>query len=83
VSPRPQRTTFFSTSMAVAVSRTQRTPWRSVSAVYFVVINGSVANPPSTRFDIGHEMNSVLGSIIVTSIDGSSMRMYLAAVAPP
>ena len=47
------------------------------------LIAASVEKPPSTRFDIGHETNSALGSIIVTSIEGSRSRMYLAAVAPP
>src|SRR3990172_4235101 len=39
--------------------------------------------PPSTRFDSGHETNASLRSTITTSIAGSHMRMYLAAVAPP
>ena len=42
-----------------------------------------VLKPPSTMLEIGHETNASLGSISTTSIDGSSMRMYLAAVAPP
>src|SRR3972149_1973505 len=39
--------------------------------------------PPSTRFDSGHETNASPRSTITTSIAGSHMRMYLAAVAPP
>ena len=34
-------------------------------------------------FEIGHEMNSVLRSMSVTSIFGAHILMYLAAVAPP
>src|SRR5712692_2284845 len=39
--------------------------------------------PLSTRLLNGHETNSRLGSIRITSILGSSSRTYLAAVAPP
>jgi hypothetical protein len=34
-------------------------------------------------FESGQETNASLGSISVTWIGGSSMRMYFAAVAPP
>ena len=39
--------------------------------------------PPSTMLDIGQETKASLGSTSTTSIEGSSMRMYFAAVAPP
>ena len=39
--------------------------------------------PLNTRLLNGQEMNSRLGSIITTSMDGSAIRTYLAAVAPP
>ena len=40
--------------------------------------------PPITRFDSGHETNSLPRSTSVTSILRSlHMRTYLAAVAPP
>src|SRR5260370_20807125 len=39
--------------------------------------------PLSTRLLSGHETNLVLGSIRITSSEGSSIRTYLAAVAPP
>jgi hypothetical protein len=69
-------------SMAVAVSRTTRTPWRS-SPEYGVVMSAMVLNPPSTMLEIGHETNASLGSISTTSMSLSRSRMYLAAVAPP
>ena len=43
-----------------------------------------VFEPPSTRLEIGQDMNASLGSINVTSIVPSDhRRKYLAAVAPP
>src|SRR5438445_12912331 len=39
--------------------------------------------PLSTRLLNGHETNLVLGSMRITSSEGSSIRTYLAAVAPP
>src|SRR6266850_1959800 len=42
-----------------------------------------VFEPPRTRFEIGHEMKNGLRSTSVTSMPGSHMRMYFAAVAPP
>src|SRR3989454_3532186 len=39
--------------------------------------------PPSTRFEIGQEMNSLARSTSTTSISGSHRRTYFAAVAPP
>jgi hypothetical protein len=42
-----------------------------------------VLKPPSTRFEMGQEMNDSFGSTRTTSIEGSKSRMYLAAVAPP
>ncbi len=43
----------------------------------------SVRTPLSTRLLNGHEMNCLLGSSMMTSIDGSPSRTYFAAVAPP
>src|SRR5262245_45189968 len=40
-------------------------------------------NPPSTRLEIGHEVNCASRSTSTTSIAGPQRRMYLAAVAPP
>src|SRR5262249_3817667 len=37
----------------------------------------------STRFENGHETKRLFGSSMMTSIDGSCMRTYFAAVAPP
>src|SRR5258707_12514116 len=42
-----------------------------------------VFEPPSTRFEVGQEMKDPLRSTSVTSMVGSHIRMYLAAVAPP
>src|SRR6267142_6529935 len=42
-----------------------------------------VRTPLSTRFENGHETNCLFGSSRTTSIEGSSRRTYLAAVAPP
>src|SRR5512145_268459 len=42
-----------------------------------------VRTPLRTRFENGHETNSLFGSSRTTSIDGSASRTYLAAVAPP
>lgn len=39
--------------------------------------------PPSTQLEIGQEMNLSFGSMMVTLILGSHLRMYLAQVAPP
>src|SRR5688500_12777097 len=39
--------------------------------------------PASTRLEIGQETNAASRSMRTTSILGSHMRMYLAAVAPP
>ena len=39
--------------------------------------------PLSTRFENGHETNSLFGSSRMTSIDGSASRTYLAAEVPP
>src|SRR5712692_2111759 len=39
--------------------------------------------PLNTRLLNGQETNCRLGSSRTTSIDGSAIRMYLAAVAPP
>ncbi len=73
-SPRARRTCFFSMSMAVALSRTTRTPWRA-SPVYGVVMSAMLLKPPSTMLESGHETKASLGSISTTSIAGSSMRM--------
>src|SRR3990172_2528269 len=48
-----------------------------------MVMSASVLLPPSTRLLIGHEMNSLLRSMSVTSRSGAHIRTYLAAVAPP
>jgi hypothetical protein len=51
-----------------------------------VVIHGQALERPTplkTKLLNGQEINSLLGSRSVTSIDGSARRMYLAAVAPP
>ena len=43
-----------------------------------------VREPPITRFDMGQEIKSVLGSIKVTwAVLFEYMRIYFAAVAPP
>src|SRR5688572_13509167 len=42
-----------------------------------------VVNPPSTRLEMGQEVNWASRSTRITSIEGSHMRMYFAAVAPP
>jgi len=42
-----------------------------------------VLKPPSTMLEMGQETNASLGSMRTTSIAGSSIRMYFAAVAPP
>jgi hypothetical protein len=82
--PFARRTIFLSVSTVVAVSRTSLTPWRAPRFVYGVVRYARSRLPPSTRFDIGHEMNSGLGSTSVTSIVLLlHIRTYLAAVAPP
>jgi hypothetical protein len=47
------------------------------------VMSPMPANPASTRFEIGQEMKPGSRSTSTTSIFGSHMRMYLAAVAPP
>src|SRR5207237_4067304 len=73
-SPCASRTCFACGSIAVAVSRTIRTPCRATPE-YGTVMSSSVLKPPSTMFEIGHETNASLGSTSVTSIDGSSMRM--------
>src|SRR5258707_15640418 len=42
-----------------------------------------VLEPPSTRLEVGQETKDRLRSTSVTSIAGSHMRRYFAAVAPP
>src|SRR5258708_12974063 len=42
-----------------------------------------VLEPPRIRFEVGQEMKDALRSTSVTSMAGSHIRMYLAAVAPP
>src|SRR5450830_869816 len=46
-------------------------------------MSAMVLNPPNTRLLIGQDIKASLGSTSVTSIVGSNMRMYFAAVAPP
>src|SRR3990172_2374117 len=46
-------------------------------------MSSMVLEPPSTRLEIGHEVKMFARSTITTSMEGSHMRMYFAAVAPP
>src|SRR6478672_2721913 len=47
------------------------------------VMSSMPVKPASTRLEIGHETKLGSRSTSTTSIDGSHIRMYLAAVAPP
>src|SRR5678816_1132291 len=80
--PRASRTDFFAASTAVTSSRTTLTPWRSRPSMLRVMSSMRV-NPARTRFEIGHEMKLASRSTSTTSMDGSHIRMYFAAVAPP
>src|SRR5712692_3965888 len=80
--PRARRTTFLVVSTVVASSFTICTPYlRSPSRLRVRSLSDLL--PPRTRFESGHEMNALSRSTITTSIAGSHIRTYFAAVAPP
>ena len=81
--PRASRTRCASGSIAVALSRMILTPCCLRSPSYPKVRLSIERTPLTTRFENGQEMNLSLGSSRTTSIAGSCMRTYLAAVAPP